>query len=238
MTAKRFLLSFIACCCIQQVHASGQDLLKQCMEHLRIISTQCSMDYTAVYNYPDGEKLSVAGKMAVDGRCYYDSSALRFVFINKDWMIAADHRDKEISACYIPKVEQALGDKISIRRQDFLASSKEFLNYNTIQSQKVGDSTLMVTLTYAAANSMLRNVSFWYQPGTGRLFRYKGTVLYPYSTDNDPGYSKPTFVRLEFDCYNVAPLNDKRIFDASRLISFTKGKAVLKRYNQYKTFRF
>ncbi len=200
-------------------------------ERMKNIFMNCSMDYKMHCTYPDSMKMDISGRVAVQGSNYYDSSDVRFLFINDKWYISADHESKFLSISYLPKLNEEFEGLGQVNFISYLYNDNNFLDRLSVVLSGQQNDTAWADFKVNGGESKIEMFRVKFLKSTLVPLEYKAIVNFPLDEDADD----PLTVRIAYTCTHIVYPAPRSIFDDSRLITYSGDRATLKRYNNYKT---
>jgi len=231
------LIALLAGICNCSYAQGGGPMLKSYLDAMRSLSHNCSMAYTATCIYPDQRRTTVAGKLAISDRNYYDSSNVRFVLMNSKWLVVAEHESRMINVVYLPDWKKKMGKEFELDISGYLLSNASLEDFSGFKVIPVGKDSFAVSVTYDLGEGQAIDLKLHYPKDGTMPARYEGIISYAMS-DEDPGAGeRPETVKVQFECHSISRSVDVGVFDDGRLIDMAGGKARMKRYNNYKISR-
>ena len=213
-------------------------VLKPYLDAITSLSHECSMAYTATCTYPDKKSSQITGRLAMSGRNYYDSSNVRFVFMNTKWLLMAEHQTQFLNIIYLPAWEKKMGREFQLDISGYLLGNASLDDFSDFKVIPGANDSFTVNVSYkSTANSGLQ-LSLHYHKGDLLPSSYEGAVSYALTDDDDPSADvSGGIVNVRFECHDIRHAADTRLFDDTRLVKVTAGKAQLRRYNHYKIYK-
>ena len=195
-----------------------------------------SMDYTMTYTMPSGKQHKVVGVTARRNDAYYfDSSNARYVLVNQNWYVNADHQSKMISIAYIPALQKSAGKGGMIPTGQAMFSDQELMKKVKIVSTKEKGDTAWVTMSgdkaFNVEGIMISYLKSTYYPLS---ITVSMSVANPMDETND---SPAALYKVTFQGSRIVCPASDIFFDDRKLIKVEAGKAHLTKFNHYKTFK-
>lgn len=200
------------------------------LKHMQNIFTNCSMDYKMDCIYPDSMKLKIIGRVAVQGSNYYDSSNVRYLFLNKSWYISADHESKNITVNYLPKLNEYFEGIGQVNFVSFLYNDYNFLDRLRIIVSNQNADTMWADFKIIGGDSKVELFKIKFLKSTMMPIEYRAIINFPLDEEDDA-----LTVHIDYVCTHITYPVPETLFDDSRLINYTDNKAILKRFNNYKS---
>ena len=172
---KMLSLLLLPLFCTQQCYSKGEmPLLKTYVDAMKSLSHDCSMAYTATCTYPDKTISRVSGSMAINGRNYYDSSNVRFVFMNTTWLIMAEHQERNLSIIYLPAWEKKMGKEFQLDISGYLLNNTNMDEFTDFKVVPGADDSVTVNVSYKTSATSGIQLSLHYRKGELLPSRYEG----------------------------------------------------------------
>jgi hypothetical protein len=213
-------------------------LMKSYCDAMKQLSTQCMMTYTAVCQYPDQSRQTVAGRLAIQGRNYYDSSNARFVLMNNTWLVMAEHQARLINIVNLPQWRKEMGKDFELDISGYLLNNASLDDFSTFKVSPKGKDSFAVHVQYDLDDGQMIDLVLHYAKNDKVPAWYEGSFAYPMPDESDiPDNGSLQYLKVRFECWNISKTVDASLFDDRRLIRSEQGKAYMKRYNHYKMYR-
>lgn len=215
-------------------------VLQTYMDAMKTLAGNCSMEYRSTCYYPHNTAITVNGRLAMSGGNYYDSSNMRFVLMNKDWLVVADHQERLINTLYLPDWKKQMGKNFELDISGFLLNNVDLSDFSGFTIKQAGKDSFSVRVHYTFDGNQVLDLELLYPRGGLLPVQYSGTIKYPLQQDEAAaasGAAVTDYTSVQFSCFNILQTPNQGIFDISRLIKQSGNRAELKRYNNYKMYR-
>ncbi len=228
MKVTYLMMSLLVVMCLD---AAGQ-LKVPGLDNFRKVMSDCTIEYKMKCTYPGGQVYDIGGVMAIKGDNFYDSSNLRFVLLNKDWYLIADHMTKELSVAYIKDINQELDGIASVSASSFLFSEDVFSGISEVEVVKQNADTSWMSVKFKDT-SIIKELNIQTLRKNLQPVSYSAIINYPIGGFDN---GEVVTVILDMNCYNIVTPANIELFDDKRLVSRNGKNIKIKKYNTYKTY--
>lgn len=222
--------------CAGRADAKGE-VWDKYLEQFRKVLLNAHTSYHMSCTYPDSSREEIDGFSAIKEGRYYDSSNVRFVLLNPEWFLYADHREKHISVAYMPAVNKQLEGMGAPLLSSFLFP-QDVLGRTDFSIERTQDDTVWVKL-HIRDNTAMEKLVVKVRKSTLEPVGYELLLNYPIATSEPDakGEEHPLCVHVAMQAVIRSYPAPDYLFAHERLIARSGGKATLKRYQHYKTLR-